>query len=391
MNQTLHPMQYLDKALNSLRDLGLVPETTAEAPIIALIEKISALDEDRVIAIARTLNQASLFNEVVREQVKEMKVGERYEDITNEFNSIRDDAKEMVDQLTDGRIDTWERIQNVWVKVSRGDIASRFNKIKEIYLEVAKDSNDQIQREHLILEAYRDFRGALKHSEVLALEVFKLAEGKLEEAKNLLQSAMGAVEKAVEAEPAERARLEMARDEQLRLLQNEEKRYQIAKDLADNLTVSYNTSEVVMARLMQTTNAKERVYAQAVSFFGTNETVLTALSASFTGMWGLHESTATLNAMKEGVSKSLEVLADVGGKVQKAALEAGYGPTIRADAVKRLVDSVVNYQEQSRSIIAEMRKLSTRNADEIREAVEHGKRQLARLAEQGNALELTGD
>ncbi|MCB1831268.1 MAG: cell surface protein, partial [Gammaproteobacteria bacterium] len=280
MNQTFHPMQYLDKALNSLRDLGLVPETAQEAPIIALIEKISALDEDRVVAIARTLNQASLFNEVVREQVKEMKIGERYEEITNEFNSIRDDAKEMVDQLTDGKIDTWERIQNVWIKVSRGDIASRFNKIKDIYLEVARDSNDQIQREHLILEAYRDFRGALKHSEVLALEVFKLAQGKLEEAKHLLQSAMGTVEKAADAEPAERARLEMARDEQLRLLQQEEKRYQIAKDLADNLTVSYNTSEVVMARLMQTTNAKERVYAQAVSFFGTNETVLTALSAS---------------------------------------------------------------------------------------------------------------
>ncbi|MCB1880967.1 MAG: cell surface protein [Gammaproteobacteria bacterium] len=391
MNQTFHPMQYLDKALNSLRDLGLVPETAQEAPIIALIEKISALDEDRVVAIARTLNQASLFNEVVREQVKEMKIGERYEEITNEFNSIRDDAKEMVDQLTDGKIDTWERIQNVWIKVSRGDIASRFNKIKDIYLEVARDSNDQIQREHLILEAYRDFRGALKHSEVLALEVFKLAQGKLEEAKHLLQSAMGTVEKAADAEPAERARLEMARDEQLRLLQQEEKRYQIAKDLADNLTVSYNTSEVVMARLMQTTNAKERVYAQAVSFFGTNETVLTALSASFTGMWGLHESTATLNAMKEGVSKSLEVLADVGGKVQKAALEAGYGPTVRADAVKRLVDSVVNYQEQSRTIIAEMRQLSSRNADEIREAVEQGKRQLARLAEQGNALELSSD
>ena len=391
MNQTFHPMQYLDKALNGLRDLGLVPETNEEAPIIALIEKLSDLDEDRIVAIARTLNQASLFNEVVREQVTEMKIGERYEDITNQFNSIRDDAKEMVDQLVDGKIDTWERIQNVWVKVSRGDIASRFDKIKETYLEVARDSNDQIQREHLILEAYRDFRGAMKHSEVLALEVFKLAETRLEEAKSLLQDAMGVLEKAVGADPAERARLEMARDEQLRRLQNEEKRYQIAKDLADNLTVSYNTSEVVMARLMQTTTAKERVYAQAVSFFGTNETVLTALSASFTGMWGLHESTETLNAMKEGVSKSLEVLADVGGKVQKAALEAGYGPTIRADAVKRLVDSVVNYQEQSRSIIAEMRKLSTRNAEEIREAVEDGKRQLARLAEKGNALELISD
>jgi hypothetical protein len=38
-----------------------------------------------------------------------------------------------------------------------------------------------------------------------------------------------------------------------------------------------------------------------------------------------------------------------------------------------------------------MRKLSTRNAEEIREAVEDGKRQLARLAKKGNALELTGD
>jgi hypothetical protein len=30
--------------------------------------------------------------------------------------------------------------------------------------------------------------------------------------------------------------------------------------------------------------------------------------------------------------------------------------------------------------------MSTRNADEIRDAVEDGKRRLARLAEQGNAL-----
>ncbi len=55
----------------------------------------------------------------------------------------------------------------------------------------------------------------------------------------------------------------MTRDEKLRDLQNEERRYQIAKDLSDNLTISYSTSEVVMARLMQTTNAKERVYQQS--------------------------------------------------------------------------------------------------------------------------------
>jgi hypothetical protein len=383
----INPMQYLDKAMNGLRDLGLVPETGEEAPIIALLNQISDLDEDKVIAIARTLNQASLFNEVVREQVSAMQVGERYEDITNEFDSIRDDAQGMVKQIEDGQIDTWDRVQNVWMKVSRGDIASRFDKIKETYLDVTRDSRDQIEREHRILEAYRDFRGAMKQSEVLALEVLEVAEAHLKEAKTKLETAIQAVENATTEDPAERAKLEMARDERLRELQYEEKRYQIAKDLSDNLTVSYNSSEVVMTRLLQTTNAKERVYSQAISFFGTNEVVLTALTASFTGMWGLHESTETLNAMKEGVSKSLEVLADVGGEVQKAALEAGYGPTIRAESIKRLVESVVNYQEQSREIIDEMRTLSTVNAQEIRDTVEDGKRRLARLAEKGNALE----
>jgi len=388
MNAT--PMQYLDKAMNGLHDLGLVPQDarTHEEPIVALLNQISALDEGRVAAIARTLSQASLFNEVVRQQVQAMDIGERYEEVTNAFNSIRDDAKSMVDQIQDGRIDTFERLGNVWMKVSRGDIASRFDKIKGTYLDVTSATNDQIQREQRILEAYQDFRGALKQSEVLALEVLKTAEARLDAAKTAVGEAMKAVEGFTGTEPAERAKLEMTRDEKVRALQTEEKRYQIAKDLSDNLTVSYNTSEVVMARLLQTTNAKERVYAQAVSFFSTNEVVLTALSASFTGMFGLHEGTQTIEAMKEGVSQSLEVLAEIGGKVQEAAVKAGYGPTIRADAIKKLVDSVVTWQERSHEIIEEMRKQSTANAAEIREAVEEGKRRLARLAEQGKGLAL---
>jgi hypothetical protein len=382
-------LKYLDKALNSLRDMGLVPDKSAqEAPVVALLNQISDLDQERVVAIARTLNQASFFNEVVREQVSAMRLGDRYEDITNSFNSIRDDAKSMVQQVEDGKVSTWERMQNTWMKVTRGDIATRFNSIKDVYLDVARDSHDQIQREHLILNAYHDFRGALKESEVLALEVLKKAEAKLKEAQGKLEAALKTVEAYKGQEPAERARLELARDERLRDVQNDEKRYQIAKDLSDNLTVSYNTSEVIMARLLQTTSAKERVYQQSITFFSTNETVLTALTASFTGLHGLHESTQTLEAMKEGVSKSLEDLADIGGKVQEAALRAGYGPTIRADAVKKLVDSVVRFQERSQEIIGEMRKLSTQNATEIRTAVEEGKQRLARLVQEGRSLPL---
>ncbi len=384
----LSPMRYLDKAMNALRDLGLVPAdaATQDAPIVALLQRISDLDEERVVAITRTLAQASLFNDVVREQVAAMEIGTRYEQIAQSFGSIRDDAKGLVDQIEDGKITTFERLSNMWMKFTRGDIADRFDKIKKTYLDVTADAQDQIRRERLILESYQDFRGALKQSEVLAFEVLKKAEAEVASAQELVRERNQSVEAYTAEDPAERARLELSRDEAVRALQNSDARYQIAKDLSDNLTISYNTSEVVMARLMQTTTAKERVRAQAVSFFSTNETVLTALSASFTGMFGLHEATRTVEAMKEGVSQSLETLSEIGGKIQEEALKAGYGPTVRADAVKKLIDSVVAYQERSRDIIADMRKQATQNANEIRDAVEDGKRRLAKLARDGAQL-----
>jgi hypothetical protein len=362
------PLQYLDKAMGAIKQLGIWPEQAGEQPITGLLNEITGLDETKVILIGRTLTQASAFNEVVRSQVAAMSIGERYNTITEAFNSIRDDAKGLVDQLDDGKLDVMERVSNVWMKVSRGDMAQRFDKIRSTYLEVSKETKNQVDREHVILEAYRDFRGALKQSEVMALELLEIATRKLDERKSALTGASDALTAFKDGTPADRAKLEMDRDEKLRDLQNEERRYQITKDLSDNLTISYSTSEVVMARLMQTTQAKERVYQQAISFFSTNETVFTALSASFTGLFGLHESTET------------------GDRVGEAAVKAGYGPTIRADAVKKLVDSVVSFQEKSRTIINEMRDASTKNSAEIRDAVEDGKRRLAQLAAEGNAL-----
>ena len=171
-------MQYLDKAMGGLRDLGLLPARTEEAPIVGLLERITDLDPDKIAVITRTLSQMSVFNEVVREQISEMSIGERYEKITQGFNSIRDDAKAMVDQISDGKIDLFERATNAWMKISRGDIASRFDGIRDTYIEVARDTKSNIEREQIILEAYRDFRGALKQAEVAALEVLKTAEAK---------------------------------------------------------------------------------------------------------------------------------------------------------------------------------------------------------------------
>jgi hypothetical protein len=381
------PMRYLDKAMTALRDMGLpIPENSADNPVTGLLQKISDLDPDRVALIARVLTQATHFNEMVREQIRAVEIGSRYEQITQSFNSIRDDAREMVRQVEDGRLSTMERLSNIWQKATRGDIADRFDRIRRTYIEVSRDTKDQVEREHAILEAYRDFRGAMKEAEVMAYEVLQKAQARLDAARARMDEASKAVEAAGEAAPPERARLELARDEALRALQQEEGVYQVAKDLSDNLTVSYNTSEVVMARLVQTTSAKERVWQQSVAFFSTNEAVLTALTATFTGMHGLNESTRTLENMKSGVNQSLEVLAEIGGKVQEDAIRAGYGPTIRAESVKRLVDSVVSYQERSREIIEEMRRAATQNSEEISRSVEEAKRRMARLARDGAAL-----
>ena len=69
------PLQYLDRATQALRDLGLVPERAEDAPVNALLHKISDLDEDRIAIIARTLAQTSVFNDVVRRQTEAVEIG----------------------------------------------------------------------------------------------------------------------------------------------------------------------------------------------------------------------------------------------------------------------------------------------------------------------------
>src|SRR5690606_11104596 len=138
--------------------------------------------------------------------------------------------------------------------------------IKRTAEEVFAATDEQIRRERTIIEAYRDFRLALKEAGILGERLLKAAAARLDAARARIGEAQALVD-AGHADPEQRGMLELARDEQLRTLQDEDRRYQLAKDLAENLSISYHTGEVVMARLLQTTDAKERVYSQAVTFF----------------------------------------------------------------------------------------------------------------------------
>ena len=364
---------YVDRAVQVLNKIGIILKPQTDAPILKLLDNVTEIDKNRVMSIARTLQQQGAFNEVVRDQIDGVEVSQRYTKIVNHFDSIRTDMEKMIGWLDDGRLDFFERIKIGWMKLQRGSIPDRFNLIKDTYLEVSKETGNQVERERIILNAYQDFRFGLKQAQITAEELVNMATARLEDCKNKLSLAIADVDNFNSDDHVARARLELIRDEALRNVQQEDSRYQIILDLANNLTVSYNSAEAVFARLQQTTSVKERVYQQSVNFFSTNEIVFTALSASITSLTGLSESTKTLEALKDGMNKGIESIASAGNKQLDEALRAGYGSTIKADSLRSLVEAIVNYQESSQQLISELRNESIENAKEIDRIVEDGK------------------
>ncbi|MGN7742657.1 merozoite surface protein 3b [Pseudomonas sp. 22526] len=374
-------MNYLERSMSALRSVG-INFPTQDAPVLALLDKVSVYDANRVTNIAATLQQSTVFNASVRDKLQSMDISTRYADIAASFDSIQADAQQMMEWMADGKLQFSERIQLAWLNMRRGSIPDRFEDIRKSYLAVAKSANEQIQLETLILEAYQDYRLAMKTAEVDACEVQKVAQAQLDAGRKTLADAGAALEVA-ELEAAERVKLELARDVALRNLQDEDKRYQIITDIADQLKAAYNAAELVFARLSQYHSVKERLYQRAVSFFATNEIVLTGLAAGFTSSGGLAEVTQTLNAMNDGINSSLEAQAKVGGEQLEAALKAGYGTNLKVSSVKALAEAVVDFQASSLSLIQELRKESASAAAEIESITEDSKRRFSALLQKG--------
>ncbi|WP_339466093.1 merozoite surface protein 3b [Pseudomonas sp. EA_65y_Pfl2_P74] len=371
---------YLERALTGLRTIGInLFQPVHDAPVLVLLERVAQYDNSKVTAIASVLQQSTAFNSMVREQIEGMDISTRIMDITQRFSSIREDASAMAEWMDDGRLDTLEKLKLSWMNLRRGSIPSRFNDIRESYLQVCKSANDQITRESVVLEAYMDFRMAMKAAEVDAQQVLAVAGKALEQRTQALNNAGAQVTAADTAEPARRASLELQRDEAVRALQDEDKRYQIVKDIADDLKVGYNTAEMVFARINQVHVIKERQYQRMVSFFSTNEVVLTGLAVSFTSNSGLAEATHTLNATTEGVSKGLEALGSAGNQQIEAAVKASYGSTIRVDSVRALADATLSFQTEMQSLTDSYRAESSNAARDIADAVEDAKRKFAAL------------
>ena len=146
------------------------------------------------------------------------------------------------------------------------------------------------------------------------------------------------------------------------------------KDITENLSVGYDVGDTLITKLKQTHDVKDRVYRRSVTFFTTNEHVFTILGTVYTSQHGLHEATQAQEAMKEGVNKGLEDVAELGRKLEHAAIKAGYGTTIKPESVEKLVKSISDYQIDSLNMIADLRKESEESSLAIRKVVEEGKK-----------------
>jgi len=366
--------RYLDRAIGVLQKFGVAPAAGSQSELVKLLDEVKHVDEPKVLAIAKTIQHMSTFNALVRDNVESINIGNRYLDITQMFDSVRDDSKTLIRQLDDGKFSMTEKAQNLWMRLRRGTPSARFEKIMDLYKDVAADTRNQLEREQAIMDGYIDFRFALKEAEILSRELVETHAPTLAAAKTTFANAQAAVTAAATAEQGTRSKLELARDEAKIGYEREDRTYQLLKDVAENLSIGYDVGETLVTKLKQTHDVKDQVYRRSVTFFTTNEHVFTILGTVYTSQQGLNEATRSTEAMKEGVNKGLEDVADLGRDLERAALKAGYGSTISPQSVEKLVTAITDYQVESIKMISDLRKESDLNAKEIRRVVEAGKK-----------------
>lgn len=370
---------FYDTAMTTLAKVGIniSPKESASSLVIPLVERLERVDPENALSIARTMQLSGEFNELVMTEISSLEIGSRFTDIALQFDSIRDDTKQMVEFMDDGKLDWKERIHMGWMKLRRGTVTDRFSEIKATFTDVIAGTTSQLDKESLVLDAYQNFRFAIKEAESAAAAIFQRTKDNLEQCK--LTAAESDQKIATATDDLQRSSLELARDTSLVAVKQAEDDYQLAKDLFENLKISYSTSEVVFARLQQNLDMKKRIQQRSVTFFSTNETVFTALAAAFTSTQGLAESTNALEMMQSGVNKSIEALATVGTKQLEASARAGYGATISAQSVKALADSIVEYQSTLTSMVDQLRDEATRNALEIEQYTNDAKSKFVTL------------
>lgn len=385
--QTASIQKYLDAGLAILDKFGLKQEQPEESQLVKLLEDVKSVDEAKVMAIARVVHYQGAFCQLVDQNLQAEDICTDYQTIQDMFESIRQDSKRLIEQLEDGKIDMWEKLENFIVRIRRGSIQDRVKEIKDVYRDVSDGTRGRLEKEENILEAYSQYRLAVKSVEPLAYEVLERQTKILEDAKENFRKAADAVTE-FQGIKSDLTRLELTRADMEKTYKDEDRRYQLVKDVAELITLGYNTGDALAIKLAQTHQSEQRLYSKSVAFYSTQESVLSLLSATYVAKFGEYAQAETINRMNEGINEALKDQAVFSKAGQEKILQAGYGSTVKAETLKIFVDALVEHEETSRPIIERLRAESAQNSIESSRILNEGKQRIANALsnyEQGRA------
>lgn len=385
MKITLDPRNKLQKARRILQAIGIEikAESLAQKATLDQISELSELGTNEASQLVEVVHHMNAFDELVTDNLNKMNVGERYEDIRENFESIIKDLERKVkgahsDQKVSSLIN---KMQDRLMKWKRGDIRERFQKIKVAYESVFGDADEQIRREVSILEAYKDYREALQQSVILSQVLKKRSEDEREKILVKFQEANDKVNAfPVDGDPIKLGGLKMEKDEIQRQLDKMDRRQEIASSLYGKLTVAYGISEAVMTRYAQTTEVRERVQRESSLFYTANKGVMTTLAATLMQLEGTNEQAKVMEEFGKQIKQALAKVNETSGlaeSILSKATETAYSVQFTPEQIRELYENTVKFKLVQDQKTSELRRLRDENLEKVRIEIEKGQRLLA--------------
>lgn len=374
-----NPLPKLKIAVEGLRNNGVTVDALNldRSPLMPLAEELEGINNgsltEEIAGVVFTMMQAETFNDAVRKNAAAESTGEEYLEIAESFNSLHQDLKRQLYQAEKGRVSMKEKLGNKWMMVRRGDIQDRYKHIIETLTSVQLNAQKKIHATHSIMGAYEDYRGAVKEAMLQSERILEAARHDLDEAKATLEDANNQLNRE---DLAHRGDWELQRDNLQRTWRQADRRFQLATDLCQNLTIAYHTSNAVMGKTLQIAQALERIWSQSVTFLATNSGTLTTLQVAFSTLKTTSAMTNAHKALKKGVDQQLKDLANTGTKIQMDAIREGYAPNVQAETLQKLISSIVDYSTRVVGIIEEARAESEANHENIKNIAEKGSQQV---------------
>lgn len=386
INIKLDPRSKLHAASRLLDTVGIKLQVDSLSHQVTLeqIGKLSVYGQEEAAQLVSVINHMNAFDELVTENMKEMNVGDRHEEIIENFSTIIKDLERKVRTVSknDGGTSLVGKIQDKIVRWRRGDITDRFNRNKQLFEAVFKDADEQIVRERKILDAYGQYRQAvhesLAFSEILKERATEARDEIAERYKKAQEIAANAPEDLPVLElhalriNADNVRMEF---EQVDNLQN------IAASLTEKMTLSYAVSEGVMARYATTAKTREDIQQQSALYFSTNKGMMSTLHATLRQLEAMAETKGALEGYQKGnqnLIKNLTSSTSVMSKITKEATEAAYKSIISPEDLRALYESTVKFKVEHAETVSKARRQREESLKAVNVEMKRGQDALAK-------------